>query len=134
MTALISFACVNIGQICQIEKGLTFNMARHAFSTTICLSNGISMETLSKMLGHSDIGATQIYGKITDLKISEVLLHSPSNSGNLRFGTLGYFCSLFIVVVISNPYFLFTNHFSVTCQLYAVYPNLCEVDIVILLI
>ena len=71
MTALISFACVNIGQICQIEKGLTFHMARHTFSTTICLSNGISMETLSKMLGHSDIGTTQIYGKITDLKIRE---------------------------------------------------------------
>ena len=48
-----------------------FHMARHTFSTTICLSNGISMETLSKMLGHSNIGTTQIYGKITDLKIRE---------------------------------------------------------------
>ncbi|WP_018911137.1 site-specific integrase [Prevotella veroralis] len=66
-----SFACVNIGQICRIEKGLTFHMARHTFSTTICLSNGISMETLSKMLGHSNIGTTQIYGKITDHKIQE---------------------------------------------------------------
>ena len=66
-----SFACVNIGQICWIEKGLTFHMARHTFSTTICLSNGISMETLSKMLGHSNIGTTQIYGKITDYKIQE---------------------------------------------------------------
>lgn len=56
-----SFACVNIGQICWIDKGLTFHMARHTFSTTICLSNGISMETLSKMLGHSNIGTTQIY-------------------------------------------------------------------------
>lgn len=66
-----SFACINIGQICQIEKGLTFHMARHTFATTICLSNGIAMETLCKMLGHSDIGTTQIYGKITDLKIRE---------------------------------------------------------------
>lgn len=66
-----SFACVNIGQICGIEKGLTFHMARHTFSTTICLSNGISMETLSKMLGHSNIGTTQIYGKITEHKIQE---------------------------------------------------------------
>jgi len=62
---------VNIGQICRIDKGLTFHMARHTFSTTICLSNGISMETLSKMLGHSNIGTTQIYGKITDHKIQE---------------------------------------------------------------
>ena len=66
-----SFACVNIGQICGIEKGLTFHMARHSFATTICLSNGISMETLGKMLGHSDIGTTQIYGKITDRKMTE---------------------------------------------------------------
>ena len=66
-----SFACINIGQICQIENGLTFHMARHTFATTICLSNGMAMETLSKMLGHSDIGTTQIYGKITDLKIRE---------------------------------------------------------------
>jgi len=66
-----SFACVNIGQICRINKGLTFHMARHTFSTTICLSNGISMETLSKMLGHSNIGTTQIYGKITNYKIRE---------------------------------------------------------------
>ena len=50
---------------------LTFHMARHTFSTTICLSNGISMETLSKMLGHSNIGTTQIYGKITDHKIQK---------------------------------------------------------------
>lgn len=57
----------NIG----MESPLTFHMARHTFSTTICLSNGISMETLSKMLGHSNIGTTQIYGKITDHKIQE---------------------------------------------------------------
>lgn len=66
-----SFACVNIGQICRIDKGLTFHMARHTFATTLCLSNGIAMETLSKMLGHSSIDTTQIYGKITDHKIQE---------------------------------------------------------------
>ena len=46
-----------------------FHMARHTFTTTLCLSNGIAMETLSKMLGHSSIDTTQIYGKITDYKI-----------------------------------------------------------------
>lgn len=66
-----SFACVNIGQICRIDKGLTFHMARHTFATTLCLSNGIAMETLSKMLGHSSIDTTQIYSKITDHKIQE---------------------------------------------------------------
>ena len=60
-----------IADLCGIKKNLTFHLARHTFSTTICLSNGISMETLSKMLGHSNIGTTQIYGKITDHKIQE---------------------------------------------------------------
>lgn len=69
-----SFACVNIGQICRIDKGLTFHMARHTFATTLCLSNGIAMETLSKMLGHSSIDTTQIYGKITDHKIQEDMI------------------------------------------------------------
>lgn len=53
----------------QIDRPLTFHMARHTFATTLCLSNGIAMETLSKMLGHSSIDTTQIYGKITDHKI-----------------------------------------------------------------
>lgn len=69
-----SFACMNIGQICRIDKGLTFHMARHTFATTLCLSNGIAMETLSKMLGHSSIDTTQIYGKITDHKIQEDMM------------------------------------------------------------
>ena len=60
-----------IGKACGLHEPLTFHMARHTFSTTICLSNSISMETLSKMLGHSNIGTTQIYGKITDHKIQE---------------------------------------------------------------
>lgn len=60
-----------IADLCGVKKNLTFHMALHTFSTTICLSNGISMETLSKMLGHSNIGTTQIYGKITDHKIQE---------------------------------------------------------------
>lgn len=53
----------------QMDRPLTFHMARHTFATTLCLSNGIAMETLSKMLGHSSIDTTQIYGKITDHKI-----------------------------------------------------------------
>ena len=55
----------------QMDRPLTFHLARHTFATTLCLSNGIAMETLSKMLGHSSIDTTQIYGKITDYKIQE---------------------------------------------------------------
>ena len=44
---------------------ITFHLARHTYATTICLSNGVSLETLSKMLGHKNITTTQIYAKVT---------------------------------------------------------------------
>ena len=42
-----------------------FHLARHTYATTICLSHGVSLETLSKMLGHKQITTTQIYAKVT---------------------------------------------------------------------
>lgn len=59
-----------IADLCGINKKLTFHMARHTFATTIALSNGVPIETISKMLGHKNIKTTQIYAKITDLKMS----------------------------------------------------------------
>lgn len=59
-----------IATICEIDKDLTFHLARHTFATTITLSNGIPIETVSKMLGHSRISMTQHYSKVVDLKIS----------------------------------------------------------------
>lgn len=44
---------------------LLMHLARHTYATTICLSNGVSLETLSKMLGHKNITTTQIYAKVT---------------------------------------------------------------------
>ncbi len=58
-----------IGDICGINKTLTTHLARHTFATTITLTQGISMESVSKMLGHSDIKTTQIYAKVTNQKI-----------------------------------------------------------------
>jgi integrase len=55
-----------IADLCNIDKHLTFHMARHTFATTIALSNGMPMEALSKLLGHKDIVTTQVYGKIVD--------------------------------------------------------------------
>lgn len=60
-----------IGDVCQIDKELTFHIARHTFATTITLSNGVPIETVSKMLGHKSLKQTQHYAKIVDLKISE---------------------------------------------------------------
>ena len=60
-----------IADICEINKNLTFHLARHTFATTITLANGVPMETVSKLLGHSSIKTTQIYAKVIEKKVSE---------------------------------------------------------------
>jgi site-specific recombinase XerD len=59
-----------IGDICGVCKNLTFHLARHTFATTTTLAKGVPIETVSKMLGHTNIKTTQIYARITDNKIS----------------------------------------------------------------
>lgn len=59
-----------VADLCGIKKWLTFHMARHTFATTITLSNGVPIETVSKMLGHSTIKTTQHYAKVLDSKTS----------------------------------------------------------------
>ena len=48
-----------------------FHSGRHSYATTICLSNGVPIETLSKLMGHTSIRSTQIYAKITAEKMSQ---------------------------------------------------------------
>jgi len=60
-----------IADLCGINKELTYHIARHTFATTITLSNGVSIESVSKMLGHKSIKTTQHYAKILDAKVSE---------------------------------------------------------------
>jgi site-specific recombinase XerD len=60
-----------IADLCKIKKNLTFHIARHTFATTITLSNGVPIETVSKLLGHTKIATTQIYAKVMDKKVSD---------------------------------------------------------------
>ncbi|GHA40178.1 transposase [Salinimicrobium marinum] len=60
-----------IAVMCGIRKPLTTHLARHTFATTITLTNGVPIESVSKMLGHKDLRTTQHYAKIVDRKISD---------------------------------------------------------------
>lgn len=60
-----------IADLCGIDKNLTFHLARHTFATTVTLSNGVPIESVSKMLGHGSIRTTQIYAKVVEQKLSE---------------------------------------------------------------
>jgi site-specific recombinase XerD len=58
-----------IGEICGIRKNLSFHLARHTFATTVTLMNGVPIETISKMLGHTKLSTTMIYARVTNSKI-----------------------------------------------------------------
>ena len=60
-----------LGDICTIKRNITMHIARHTFATTVTLSNGVPIETVSKLLGHTSLKTTQIYAKVLDQKISE---------------------------------------------------------------
>ncbi|MFK2642006.1 site-specific integrase [Bacteroides fragilis] len=62
-----------IADLCGIKKNLTFHLARHTFAT-MTLSKGVPIESVSKMLGHTNIKTTQIYARITNKKIEEDML------------------------------------------------------------
>ena len=61
----------DIAGLCKIKKKISCHIARHSFATTVTLSNGVPIETVSKMLGHKNIKATQVYSKVVDFKISD---------------------------------------------------------------
>ena len=60
-----------IADLCDITKNLTFHLARHTFATTVTLTNGVPIESVSKMLGHKSLKTTQHYAKILDRKVSD---------------------------------------------------------------
>lgn len=74
-----------LAQRCGIDKHLTFHVGRHTFAT-LALNRGMPVETLSRILGHTNIRTTQIYAKITDKKVSaDMAALADSLSGVGRF-------------------------------------------------
>jgi len=77
---------------CGIKKNLTFHMARHTFATTVTLSNGVPIETVSKLLGHTKIATTQIYARVIERKVSDDMqalkdkFSNTKNSNRLNMG------------------------------------------------
>ncbi|MGB5700721.1 site-specific integrase, partial [Muriicola sp.] len=60
-----------IAKACGIHKNITFHVARHTFATTVTLSNGVPIETVSKLLGHTKLSTTQIYARVLQKKVGE---------------------------------------------------------------
>ena len=58
-----------IADICMIRKNLTTHLARHSYATSVCLANGVSLENVAKMLGHSNIKMTQHYARVLNSSI-----------------------------------------------------------------
>lgn len=70
----LSNICINlkeIAKLCGIDRNLTYHMARHTYATQTCISQGVPIETLSKLMGHCSIQTTQLYAKITNQKVNE---------------------------------------------------------------
>ena len=68
---MINRTLKDIAKVCGIHKNLTFHVARHTFATAITLSNGVPVETVSKLLGHTKLSTTQVYAKVIEKKVGE---------------------------------------------------------------
>lgn len=77
-----------IAELCGISKNLTTHMARHTFATTITLGNGVPIESVSRMLGHTKITTTQIYARVREQKVGNDmrdLIHKMNKKEKLNF-------------------------------------------------
>lgn len=78
-----------IAKAADIDKRLTFHMSRFSFATTVCLTQGVPIESLSQMMGHLSIKTTQIYAEVTRTKINEDMTHlSDKIQGKYEFSDI----------------------------------------------
>jgi len=82
-----------LGKKCGITKPLSWHMSRHSFATSVCLSNGVPIETVSSMLGHKNIKTTQVYAKITKEKLSKDVEKLSQQINNIEEFTFGNVCN-----------------------------------------
>lgn len=68
---MINRTLKDIAKVCGIRKKVTFHVARHTFATAVTLSNGVPIETVSKLLGHTKLSTTQIYARVVEKKVGE---------------------------------------------------------------
>jgi site-specific recombinase XerD len=85
-----------IADLCGIHKELTFHIARHTFATTVTLTNGVPIESVSKMLGHKNLHTTQHYAKILDLKVSDDMKVLKEKFGDGYQMGINPFCSIIV--------------------------------------
>jgi len=75
-----------IADVCGIKMNLHYHVSRHTFATTVTLTNGVPIESVSSMLGHKNLRTTQIYAQVVEKKVSEDMqalrerLQNKSNS------------------------------------------------------
>lgn len=74
-----------IADLFMINKTLTTHTARHSYATSVCLANGVSIENVAKMLGHSNIKMTQHYARVLDSSI----LRDMNNVKNMMAKVMG---------------------------------------------
>ena len=66
----VNTALKKIAKLCKVEKVLSFHISRHTFATEVCLSQGVPIESVKRMLGHTDIATTEGYAHVNREKIS----------------------------------------------------------------
>ena len=99
--------------ICEIQKHINFHLARHTFATTVALSNGIPIETVSKILRHKKFSTTQIYAKVVERKLSDDMemlqqkIHAQVNEED-AYGEIGIrqFYDLFLLLILVTIFYI----------------------------